>query len=51
MDAYILVQEISEFGQEVVLMDSSEWSINPGDISKTCCWYPFLIDVKLIAIN
>ena len=40
MDAYVLVQEITELGQEVVLMDGSEWSINPSDTSRTCCWYP-----------
>jgi hypothetical protein len=39
MDSHILVQEITELGEEVILMDGSEWSINPGDSSKTCCWY------------
>ena len=38
MDASVM--EIRNGGLEVVLSDLSEWDINPGDSTKTACWYP-----------
>ena len=34
------ILEITEYGEEVTLMDGSKWTINPGDTSKTSIWYP-----------
>jgi len=34
------ILEIKEDGFEVSLMDGSNWSVNPGDSTKTICWYP-----------
>lgn len=33
------ILEVNEDGLEVSLIDGSNWQINPGDISKTICWY------------
>jgi len=33
------VLEVNKDGLEVSLMDGSNWSINPGDSTKTICWY------------
>jgi len=37
MESTIL--EVNEDGLEVSLMDGSTWSINPGDSTKSSCWY------------
>jgi hypothetical protein len=34
------ILEVSNDGLELTLMDGSHWSIDPGDVSKTSCWYP-----------
>lgn len=33
------VMEVRNGGLNVVLSDLSEWDINPGDSTKTACWY------------
>jgi len=34
------VLEVNEDGLKISLMDGSSWSVNPGDSTKTICWYP-----------
>ncbi len=33
------IMDVSEDGEQITLSDNSTWSIRPGDISKSACWY------------
>lgn len=32
--------EVKSNGEKIVLLDGSEWLINPGDIPTVCTWIP-----------
>ena len=35
-----MLMEVKSDGEKIVLLDGSEWRINPGDIPTVCTWLP-----------
>lgn len=35
-----MLMEVKNSGEKIVLLDGSEWLINPGDIPTVCTWIP-----------
>jgi hypothetical protein len=38
MDSMLI--EVINDGEKIILMDGSEWYINPGDMPTVCTWIP-----------
>lgn len=35
-----MLMEVINDGEKIILMDGSEWFINPGDMPTVCTWIP-----------
>lgn len=35
-----MLMEVKKDGERIILIDGSEWLINPGDIPTVCTWIP-----------
>lgn len=35
-----ILMEVLNDGEEIILLDGSEWHVNPGDMPTVCTWIP-----------